>query len=61
MFIRKIFFIPNAKIKDFDLDNYLFGFSKDQLHPGEVKRIEAKLRHEMDEIFYGKNMDRINL
>lgn len=44
-----------------DLDNYLFGLSKEQLHSGEVKRIEAKLRHEMDEIFYGKNMDRINL
>ena len=54
-------FHTKCKLKDFDLDNYLFGLSKEQLHPGEVKRIEAKLRHEMDEIFYGKNMDRINL
>ena len=54
-------FHTKCKLKDFDLDNYLFGLSKEQLHPGEVKRIEATLRHEMDESFYGKNMDRINL
>ena len=40
-------FHTKCKLKDFDLDNYLFGLSKEQLHPGEVKRIEAKLRHEI--------------
>lgn len=29
-------FHTKCKLKDFDLDNYLFGLSKEQLHSGEV-------------------------
>ena len=54
-------FHTKCKLKKFDLDNYLFGITKDQLHPGEVRKIENKVHHEMNEIFYGKNIERINL
>ncbi len=46
-------FHTKCKLKQFDLDNYLFGCTKDELHPGEAKIIAKKLKREMDEIFYG--------
>ncbi|MFC0472552.1 adenosylmethionine decarboxylase [Halalkalibacter kiskunsagensis] len=49
-------FHTKCKLKDFDLDNYLFGTTKVNLHPGEAEEIAAKLTTEMDEIFYGKNI-----
>ncbi len=49
-------FHTKCKLREFDLDDYLFGFSKDEIHPGEAKDIERKLRREMDEIFYGRNL-----
>jgi len=49
-------FHTKCKLKDFDLDNYLFGTTKVDLHPGEAEEITSKLTTEMDEIFYGKNM-----
>jgi S-adenosylmethionine decarboxylase len=48
-------FHTKCKLKQFDLDDYLFGLQKDDLHPGETREIERKLRKEMDEIFYGRN------
>ena len=49
-------FHTKCMLKDFDLDNYLFGFTEEQIHAGEAKQISKKLRKEMDEIFYGRNM-----
>lgn len=49
-------FHTKCKLKEFDLDNYLFGISKSQIHPGEAREITKKLQKEMDEIFYGRNM-----
>ncbi|NSW89848.1 MAG: adenosylmethionine decarboxylase [Firmicutes bacterium] len=49
-------FHTKCKLKEFDLDNYLFGFSKKDIHPGEAKEITRRLLKEMDEIFYGQNM-----
>jgi S-adenosylmethionine decarboxylase len=49
-------FHTKCKLKEFDLDNYLFGFTEKDIHPGEAKEITRKLRREMDEIFYGRNM-----
>ncbi|HHX18578.1 MAG TPA: adenosylmethionine decarboxylase [Clostridium sp.] len=43
-------------LKDFDLDNYLFGISQKELKASERKKIKAKLRKEMTEIFYGRNI-----
>jgi S-adenosylmethionine decarboxylase len=43
-------------LKDFDLDNYLFGINKKELVKTEKKIIKQKLKREMFEIFYGRNM-----
>jgi S-adenosylmethionine decarboxylase len=49
-------FHTKCKLREFDLDNYLFGRTKDELTPEEIKDITERLRWEMDEIFYGKNI-----
>lgn len=49
-------FHTKCKLKKFDLDNYLFGYTKDKLPVEEQLLIEKKLKLEMDEIFYGKNI-----
>lgn len=49
-------FHTKCKLRQFDLDNYLFGYTKDKLTLGEQKDITDKLKEEMDEIFYGKNI-----
>lgn len=46
-------------LKDFDLDNYLFGKSKKDLLPGEKKKIKQRLKKEMAEIFSGKNIPKV--
>lgn len=46
-------------LKQFDLDNYLFGISKKELIPKERKRIKLRLKHEMTEIFYGRNITKV--
>lgn len=46
-------------LKEFDLDNYLFGTAKEELLPGERKKIKQKLRREMTEIFYGRNIAKV--
>lgn len=55
VFSEKIFH-TKCKLRDFDLNNYLFGFSKEDIQIGEARDITRKLRKEMDEIFYGRNM-----
>lgn len=42
-------------LKEFDLNNYLFGVTKEELQPIEEKRIRESLKKEMAEIFYGEN------
>ncbi|KKC47598.1 MULTISPECIES: adenosylmethionine decarboxylase [Paenibacillus] len=49
-------FHTKCKLKQFDLNNYLFGYTKDKLSEEEQQEITEKLKGEMDEIFYGKNM-----
>jgi S-adenosylmethionine decarboxylase len=49
-------FHTKCMLKDFDLDNYLFGFTKADIHAGEARQITKKLRKEMEEIFYGRNI-----
>ncbi len=46
-------------LKEFDLDNYLFGTAKKELLPGEKKKIKQQLKKEMVEIFYGKNIPKM--
>jgi S-adenosylmethionine decarboxylase len=45
-------------VKNFDLDNYLFGINQKDLSPEEDKHIRNALRREMLEIFYGRNFTR---
>ncbi len=49
-------FHTKCKLKNFDLDNYLFGYSKSRLTREERAEITESLQLEMDEIFYGKNI-----
>lgn len=44
-------------LKEFNLDDYLFGMGVDNLSEEEKDDITKKLRREMLEIFYGRNMD----
>ncbi|QDR83317.1 adenosylmethionine decarboxylase [Sporomusa termitida] len=47
-------------LKEFDLDNYLFGTAKKELMVGEKKKIKQRLKKEMAEIFYGKNIPKVH-
>ncbi|MGE6488574.1 adenosylmethionine decarboxylase [Paenisporosarcina sp. NPDC076898] len=49
-------FHTKCKLKKFDLNNYLFGYKEDTLSEEEKIEITKKLKKEMDEIFYAKNM-----
>ena len=43
-------------LRDFDLDNYLFDSEKGEFNTLERKKIKKKIKKEMSEIFYGRNM-----
>lgn len=50
-------FHTKMMLKAFDLDQYLFGAATAaDLTPAEVKNITARVYHEMQEIFYGRNL-----
>jgi S-adenosylmethionine decarboxylase len=53
-------FHTKCKLKQFDLDNYLFGYSKKDLTPRKRQRITHRVKKEMDEIFYGRNISETN-
>ncbi len=42
--------------KDFDLQQYLFGRSAEELAGRDRRRVERHLKREMQELFYGRNM-----
>lgn len=46
-------------LKEFDMDNYLFGTAQKDLIPGEKKKIKQRLKKEMAEIFYGRNIPKV--
>lgn len=46
-------------LKEFDLDNYLFGSGKDAFNQKELDKIESRLRREMLELFYGRNITEV--
>lgn len=50
-------FHTKCKLKEFDLNNYLFGYTQETLSADEQEKITKQLKLEMDEIFYGKNMN----
>jgi len=47
-------------VREFDLDNYLFGTPKKELLSGEKKKIKQRLKKEMAEIFYGRNIPKVS-
>jgi S-adenosylmethionine decarboxylase len=51
-------FHTKMMLKEFDLDSYLFGIDVDNVPPKEQREISEKLRREMLEIFYGRNIAR---
>ncbi len=46
-------------LKEFDLDNYLFGTGEKDLDDAEKVQIKRQLQREMSEIFYGRNMRKV--
>jgi S-adenosylmethionine decarboxylase len=50
-------FHTKCKLREFDLNNYLFGYTKEKLSAEEQKDITESVKWEMDEIFYGKNIN----
>lgn len=48
-------FHTKCRLREFDLNNYLFGYTKDKLSSAEEQAITRRLKTEMDEIFYGTN------
>jgi S-adenosylmethionine decarboxylase len=46
-------------LKEFNLDNYLFGLGKEDYTAKELDMIRRRLRREMAEIFYGRNMNKM--
>lgn len=51
-------FHTKMRLKDLDLDTYLFGEGARELPPREAKRIRGRVNHEIEEIFYGRNITR---
>ena len=49
-------FHTKMMLKEFDLDNYLFGITESELSAREIKEIKHQLKQEMTEIFYGRNL-----
>jgi len=49
-------FHTKMMLKDFDLDTYLFGTGRDDLGAAEEKEVSERVRREMAEIFYGRNV-----
>jgi S-adenosylmethionine decarboxylase len=45
-------------LKDFELDNYLFGDATSNLSAEQRGQVEERVKHEMLEIFYARNMPR---
>src|SRR5699024_5189820 len=49
-------FHTKMRLKEFELDNYLFGSNAGELDKRERNRVEKRLRKEMQELFYGRNL-----
>lgn len=49
-------FHTKMHLKDFDLDNYLFGEKAANLSPKPRQRIESQLKREIKELFHGRNL-----
>nr|VFK20630.1 MAG: S-adenosylmethionine decarboxylase [Candidatus Kentron sp. LFY] len=48
-------YLSKMILKEFELNNYLFGAGEEDLNGKEQKQIRRQLRREMEEIFFGRN------
>lgn len=55
---QEYLFHTKMLLKNFDINNYLFGMGVNDYTPRELARIEKLLKREMFEIFYGRNMNK---
>lgn len=53
-------FHTKLMLKEFKIDNYLFGVRENELNAAEVRAVPQRLKHEMSEIFYGTNIVRVS-
>ena len=49
-------FHTKMMLKQFDIDDYLFGIDKKELTPAQQRRIHTQVKREMLEMFYGRNV-----
>ena len=49
-------FHTKMMLKDFELDNYIFGAGVESVATDEQQNIAKKVKREMREIFYGRNL-----
>ena len=49
-------FHAKMMLKDFALENYIFGAGVDSINAEEQRAIAKKVKREMREIFYGRNL-----
>lgn len=49
-------FHTKMMLKQFDIDDYLFGVGKEELTPAQQRKIHSQVKREMLEMFYGRNM-----
>jgi S-adenosylmethionine decarboxylase len=49
-------FHTKMRLKEFALESYLFGAGASELSAREQSQVSARLKHEMDEIFHGRNV-----
>ncbi|MDP9142371.1 MAG: adenosylmethionine decarboxylase [Pseudomonadota bacterium] len=55
---QEFIFHTKMRLKEMDLDTYLFGEGALELPPREAKKIRERVNREIMEIFYGKNIQR---
>lgn len=53
---QEFIFHTKMRLKELDLDGYLFGEGVSELPPREAKKIRELVNHEIMEIFYGNNI-----
>ncbi len=53
-------FHTKLMLKEFKIDNYLFGVRENELNAAEIRAVPQRLKHEMAEIFYGTNIVRVS-
>lgn len=52
-------FHTKMMLKKFDIDQYLFGMTEEELAKPEARKIHKLIQREMMEIFYGENMTKV--